>query len=422
MIKFNFLKTYTKLPRNVYILFIAGIINSAGSFVYPFLAMFLTIKLGFSEYFAGFLLTVIITAEGAGRLLGGKLADWIGRKIVIIISSLIGAGIFIVIAFIQNDTIIPYLIIIASFIKSAAFPAINALIIDATTRKKRNDAFSLLYMGYNIGFAIGPLAAGFLFINYIELIFLIDAITTILALIPIIFLVKETLQKKTGIYFSSADVSFDEKAEVGNVIKIFFRKPVLWAFSLISIIFSFVYVQTSFSLPLYLENIFVERGPRFYGILMTINAIIVILLTLFIITALKKINPILNISMAGILFALGFGMLFFSNIYLLFIISTFVWTLGEIINSVSSNVLVANYSPVTHRGRFNAIFYFISGIGFALGPLLMGVYIRYFGLKQVWPFVFVLSIFASFMMVILFFIERKKKVEDGLLNGDEDLT
>ena len=412
MTKFNFLKSYIKLPRNVYILFIAGIINSAGSFVYPFLAMFMTIKLGYSEYFAGFLLTIIITAEGAGRLLGGKLADWIGRKIVIIVSSLIGAGIFIIIAFMEDTIIIPYLIIIASFIKSAAFPAINALVIDSTTKRKRNDAFSLLYMGYNIGFAIGPLAAGFLFINYIELIFLIDAITTILALIPIMFFVKETLKRKTGIYLRSADVSFDEKAEVGNVIKIFFRKPVLWAFSLISIIFSFVYVQTSFSLPLYLEEIFVDKGPRFYGILMTINALIVIFITLLIITALKKFNPILNIGLAGILFALGFGMLFFSNIYLLFIVSTFVWTLGEIINSVSSNVLVANYSPVTHRGRFNAIFYFISGIGFALGPFLMGIYIRYFGIKQVWLFIFALSIFASFMMVILFFIERKKRPED----------
>lgn len=407
--KFNFLKSFTKLPRNVYILFLAGIINSAGSFVYPFLAIFLTLKLGYSEYFSGLILTIIITAEGAGRLAGGKLADWVGRKIVIIVSSLIGAAIFIVIVFLENQLIIPYLIVAAGFIKSAAFPAINALIIDITNKRNRNDAFSLLYLGYNIGFAVGPLAAGFLFINYIELIFLIDAITTILALIPIIFFVKETLNKKTGIYLDSADISSDEKAEVGNVIRIFFRKPVLFGFSILSIIFSFVYVQTSFSLPIYLEKIFVERGPKLYGILMTVNAIIVIFVTIFLITALKKVNPIINISFAGILFAIGFGILFFSNIYLIFIVSTFIWTLGEIINSVSSNVLVANYSPVTHRGRFNAIFYFINGIGFAFGPLLMGIYIRYFGIRQVWPLVFVLSIFASFMMIILFFIERRQK-------------
>ena len=169
------------------------------------------------------------------------------------------------------------------------------------------------------------------------------------------------------------------------------------------------FAQTSYSLPIYLEKIFIERGPRLYGILMTVNALIVIFITLLLITALKKVNPIISISIAGLLFAVGFGMLYYSKIYILCIVSTFFWTLGEIINSVSSNVLVANYSPVTHRGRFNAIFYFINGIGFALGPLLAGLYIRYFGIRQVWPFVFFLSIFASLMMLFLFVIERKRK-------------
>jgi len=59
-------KPYLNLPRNVYILFFADIINSAGSFVYPFLAMFLTLKLGFSEYYSGFILTIVIAAEGGG--------------------------------------------------------------------------------------------------------------------------------------------------------------------------------------------------------------------------------------------------------------------------------------------------------------------------------------------------------------------
>ncbi len=175
MNKFDFLKSYTKLPRNVLILFISTVINSAGSFVYPFLAMFLTIKLGMSEYFAGLMLTIVIIAEGLGRLIGGKLADLIGRKIIIIILSFIGAVIYIFVAYINISYLVLSLIILAGFIKSGAFPAINALIIDATNKKTRNDAFSLIYLGHNIGFAIGPLAAGFLFTNYVSLIFLIDA-------------------------------------------------------------------------------------------------------------------------------------------------------------------------------------------------------------------------------------------------------
>ncbi len=407
MRRFILFKSYTNLPRNVYILFVADIINSAGSFVYPFLAMFLSIKLGYSEYFSGLFLTMVIIAEGLGKLMGGKLADWIGRKIVIIILSALGAAIYILIAFLEESMAIPYLIMLAGFLKSGAFPAINALIIDSTTKKNRNDAFSLQYLGHNIGFAVGPLAAGFLFTDHIDLIFLIDALTTLAALVPIIFFVKETLPVKTEHSRDDADISAGEKAETGNVIKIFLKKPILFGFAFISIIFSFVYSQASFSLPLYLEDLFNNNGPKFYGILMTTNAVIVILMTILLIAAIKKINPIINISLAGILFAFGFGILFYAEFFYIFIISTVIWTFGEIINSVSSNVLIANYSPITHRGRFNAIIFFISGAGFALGPLLTGLFIEYNGIKNVWALTFWLSVVASIMMAILFLIEKK---------------
>jgi MFS family permease len=409
MKRFTLFKSYVNLPRNVYILFFADIVNSAGSFVYPFLAMFLALKLGYSEYYSGFILTIVIAAEGVGKLIGGKLADWIGRKIVIIVLSALGAGIYIIIAFLKESITIPYLIILAGFLKSGAMPAINALLTDSTTKKNRNDAFSLLYLGHNLGYAVGPLAAGFLFVNHINLIFFIDAITTLIALIPIIFYIKETLYKRAGLYINNVEIPQSERAETGNVMKIFFKKPVLYGFALISIIFSFVYSQSAFSLPLFLNELFGESGAKYFGTLMTVNAVIVILTTILLTTFMKKINPILNIAIAGILFAVGFGMLYYSRIFAVFIISTFIWTFGEIINAVNSNVLIANYSPVTHRGRFNAVIFFISGIGFTIGPLLSGLYIRYFEIRNVWPLNCLLAVLASMLMLLLFFIEKIRK-------------
>ena len=149
---------------------------------------------------------------------------------------------------------------------------------------------------------------------------------------------------------------------------------------------------------------------------MTVNAIIVIALTLILISIFKKYSPLLNISIAGILFAVGFGLLFYSKLYYLFIISTVIWTFGEIINSVSSNVLIANYSPANHRGRFNALIFFISGVGFAISPWLMGLYIRHFGLASTWPFIFAISIFASILILLLLFYEKLKNSKIGKQN------
>jgi MFS family permease len=417
MIKLENFRSYTKLPKSVYILFLAGIINSAGNFVYPFLALFLTLKLGYNENSAGLILTIIIAAEGLGRLVGGKLADWLGRKIIIIILSLLGSVCYLIIVFLGISPFVIYLIVMAGFLKTGAMPAINALVIDVTTKKNRNDAFSLIYLGHNLGFAVGPLVAGFLFVNHLMLIFVVDAITTILALIPIVILIKEPSKYIEGLTVIGGQVVEEgEHSETGSTIRVFFKKPVLVGYAFISIILSFVYAQSTFGLPLYLNQIFNQNGPKIYGSLMTVNAIIVIALTLILILIFKKYSPLLNISIAGILFAVGFGLLFYSKLYYLFIISTVIWTFGEIINSVSSNVFIANYSPANHRGRFNAIIFFISGVGFAISPWLMGLYIRYLGLASTWPFIFAISIFASILILLLLFYEKLKNRKIGKQN------
>lgn len=413
MNRLAFLKSYSKLPKSIYILFIAFIINSIGSFVYPFLAIFLTLKLGLDEKTAGLLVTFVIAAEGPGRLLGGKLADTFGRKKIMILLNLIGAAAYIICAFLKVSMLIPYIIIFANFIRSGEHTAINAMVADLTTRKNRSDAFSLLYLGYNIGFAIGPLLAGFLIINYLSLIFLIDGITTILATIPIIFFIKDTMPDKRKI--DTLSITSDEKAEVGNTLRIFLRKPLLVGLALISVIYSFIYAQINFSLPLYLNQIFEQNGPRIYGMLMSINAVIVVTTTLFLIAFFRRFRPTINIAFAGILFSIGFGILYFSNYLYLFIISAFIWTFGEIINAVSSNVLIANYSPMSHRGRFNAVITFIGGLGFAISPLAMGFFIRNFDLKTVWPLMSLLALVGAILMFIFYFaIARRIHIRSGI--------
>ena len=76
----KYFRPYLNLSRTVYILFFARIINSIGSFVYPLLAILLTLKLGFPEDVAGRITTIAIASGGIGLLVGGKLSDRFGRK------------------------------------------------------------------------------------------------------------------------------------------------------------------------------------------------------------------------------------------------------------------------------------------------------------------------------------------------------
>ncbi len=69
--------TYSGLSRPVYFLFASRVINSAGSFIFPFLTLFLTQKLGFGEAAAGRFLLVITTFGLAA--LGSALLERVHR-------------------------------------------------------------------------------------------------------------------------------------------------------------------------------------------------------------------------------------------------------------------------------------------------------------------------------------------------------
>jgi MFS family permease len=401
----EYFRPYLKLSRTVYILFFARIINSIGAFVYPLLAILLTLKLGFTEDVAGRITTVAIAAGGIGLLLGGKLSDRFGRKKILIIGSLLGASSFLVCAFLGTSPIIPYFLIAGNFFSLMQYPAVNAMLIDETDKKTRQNAFSLLYLGTNIGIAVGPLMAGFLINDYLFLFFIIDAVTTIASIIPILIFVKDTLPtEEEQKSVSKEDI---ERAEVGNIIKVLMKRPILIAFVFISIIYSMVYAQYSFGVPLFANHVFGLMGPRYYGIIMTVNAVLVVVFTIFIISFTARIRPLINISVAGILLAFGFGMLYFSGVLYLFIISTFLWTMGEILFTVNSSVFVANNSPISHRARFNSVVFFVSQSGFALTPLITGQLIVSLGIVNIWPIVFVLALIASFIMFGLYRFERK---------------
>lgn len=405
----NLFSSYYGLPKSVFALFIVRIINCFGSFVYPFLTMFLTIKLGYSEEKAGFFVTAVVIAGSIGLLSGGKLADRFGRKKIFVILSTASALSFVACAFLDKSTAIPWLIIVSNLFLGGVLPCINAMLTDMADPEKRKAAFSLIYLGTNIGVAIGPIVAGFLFNDYIRLIFLLDAATTLISLIPVIIFIKETIPSRDKIIEVNGSERITEKSEKGNVISILLRRPMLVIFAFISLIYTFVYSQNYFSLPIYLNLHFGDRGPKVYGTLMSTNAIVVILLTIFLINMMKNTKPIINIAFAGILYAVGFGVIYIITNEIFLIFSTIVWTLGEIIQTINTSVYVANNSPITHRARFSGLISFITDIGFITSPVIMGYFIKHYGVTKVWPLIFVLAISGAILMYILYLVESNKK-------------
>lgn len=404
---------YRGLPKGIYVLFVAQIINAVGNLVYPFLTFFLTQRLGYGSATAGMFILFLSAAYVPGSLIGGKLADVIGRKKVLVGTQGMAALAFVPCAFLGNSPIVPWLLIVSHFFFGAANPTHEAITADMTSGEQRQSAFSLLYLGHNIGFSVGPMIAGFLFTHALPWLFIGDAVTTFIALAFVIMLVPESKPSEEEMENHGGEDS-DEKAETGGLIPVLMKRPFLLAFSFISLLLTFVYSQFTFSLPLQLKELFQEQGPLFYGTLMTVNALVVIFCTTPLVSLTKKVKPVLNVAFSAVLFTIGFGVLYFIHSLWLFALSTVVWTLGEILQATNTNVYIANHTPISHRGRFNSILPIIIGTGFALGPPVMGQYVEAVSVRAVWPLAAGISLFGAAALVLLYIKEKqRRRVEDG---------
>ena len=93
--------------------------------------------------------------------------------------------------FLGNSVLIPVFLILSGMFAGAAQPVSSAMITDLTDKENRRQAFSLLYMGTNIGFSIGPMIAGFLYKNHTNWIFYGNAFAILISLVLILLFVED---------------------------------------------------------------------------------------------------------------------------------------------------------------------------------------------------------------------------------------
>lgn len=398
---------YGKLPKAIWILFGVRIVNALGNFIYPFLTFFLTQKIGLSPSRAADFFILASLMSMVGSLIGGKLADRYGRKKLMLTFQGIAALFYFACAFLGNSIIIPFLLSTASMFNGAAQPANSAMVTDLTNKDNRKQAFSLLYLGINLGFAVGPKIAGELYNYNSDLIFLGNAVAIMITILVVGFLVKETAPTEEEIEISK-DQNDDESAESTNVWVALFKRPTLLLFLIGRTLNQLVYATIGFAIPLQMSKTFGEMaGPSSYGDLMAFTGWVVILFTLPSIKLTGKNRTVINMALAGVFYAVGFGMIGFISNYWLFLLSGFIFTVGEILEVTNAGIYVANHSPINHRGRFNAIIPLVTGIGAMFGPKFFGVYIEAYGLKSLWILCFILAMTSSLFMLWLRVFEDK---------------
>lgn len=390
-------------------------INAMGAFVFPLLTLILTDKIGLSTAKTGEVLFIFSMLYLPASLIGGKLADSIGRKNVIIAMDLMAIILYIFCAIMPVGMITVYLILAAAVFMFMADPAHTALISDYTNSETRESAFALSYMGWNLGFAFGPMIAGFLYKKYFIWIFIGDALTAGVALLMLVFFVKEIY--KTSDAHLSEDLKGHEKEHQGGSLQVLKERPVLFILPLLMMTFQFSYSQWGFIMPMQVNTLY---GPELYGILASFNGFVVIVFTPLLTKMMGSFKNMHKIYLGGLLYMVGFGMLYAVHTPFAFFCSVLIFTWGEIVFAISFYPLMMNYAPANHRGRISAIVTNISGTGYTVGPLLMGRFLLSNSIDSGWLLTGAISAIGLLLIVIVQWTYLSKQKEETFQVAEEN--
>lgn len=352
------------LPPVFWWLWTGTLVNRIGAFVVPFLAIYLTGGLHRSVSYAGLVLALLGLGGTAASLAGGVLADRVGRRPTLLGAQLGTAVSLVGLGLVHGEVAVAGWALLYGFFSNATRPAFSATMTDVVAPQDRVRAFSLNYWAINLGFAIAPVLAGFLAqVSYL-LLFLGDAVST-LVLAAIVFLrVPET---HPHLPQRGQAAAAPDGAAGGSFLDAV-RDPVFMAFTGLAFLLALVFLQHRSTLPVAMAAD--GLTPAQYGTAVAVNGLLIVLLTVPATAWLTRFARSRVLAVAAVLVGGGFALTAVADSWGAYAGTVVVWTLGEILNAPVSSAVVADLAPSHARGRYQGVYSVAWGAASFLAPLL----------------------------------------------------
>jgi MFS family permease len=368
------------LPRAFWTLFAGAVVNRMGSFVVPFLAVYLTERRGFTLPQAGWVVSLYGLGAAASGPVGGWLADRVGRRATMVAALAAGGTSMIALGLVERPAAIAPATLAVGFLGELYRPGHQAAVADLVPPGDRVRAFGLVYWGVNLGWAVGFSLGGILASVSFLLLFVADGATTLLFAFLVWRGVPETLPGH-GQPLPPGARDTGLRPLVASFLAPY-RDGVFVAFLALNLLLALVWFQHHFALPVDVVAHGVSK-PALGGIL-AVNGVAIVLLQPLAARLLAGRGKSRVIAASCVLVGLGFGMNSVVHAPALYALGVLVWTLGEIGSLPVSSALVADLSPADLRGRYQGAFGLSFGAALFLAPVLGSLVMQRFGSAALW--------------------------------------
>jgi MFS family permease len=374
-------------PPALWVVIGASLLNQLGNMAFVFLVLYLTKHMGFSLAEASFAFAAFSASMLISGLSGGNLIDRIGAAPVMTTSLCANGLILIIFPYLHDYVGIILLCVGWGFAFGLYRPASSTLVAQLSKPGLHKITFSVYRLALNLGMSLGPALAGYLASHSFPAIFITNGITNLVASLVLLIGLHRTVWHKQR-------PALQHKMELS--IKWLKRDAALRYFLLSMIPLSMVFYQHESTLAVFL-NRDLNLPLSFYGLLFTLNTLIIVFFELPLNVVTMNWPYRLNFLLGSAFITLGFAGMAFATLEWHIILLTLCWTLGEMILYPAASSYIADIAPEKNRGSYMSLFSTSSNVAMLLGPWGGAIVMEYRGASGLWLACGVLGIVSMLM-------------------------
>ncbi len=360
------------------------------SLFFPFLTIYLVQTLGASAAEAGLVIAAYSLCSIVSGVVGGWLADRVGRRPVLIGSISCTTVLVLAMAFAAEAWQVGVVMLLLGCTDPAFVPAARAAVADTVDETRRPRAFGLLGVANAVGWIAGPVIGAGLSVMGYPVLFAISGLLIALYVVIAVLWLPETRPAAARSVGSAGSVppvpaavvtasaalqpgAVGRTASAGGRRRGSRRRVFVAFLPLLAVTHAttFLWVTT---LPIYAAGPLGLPTPT-WGLLFGLNGLLIVLFQMRVSARIERRSKPRVMALSLVLYMLGIAIVIpltpATAVVGLALTITLV-TAGEMLLMPTEPAFVSDLSPVGRRGAYQGVALAASGLGSGLGPPIAG--------------------------------------------------